>query len=151
MTDSLQNPAATVLVVEDNPNDAALVRTAAGRACPDIGFRFLTDGLQALAYLAGDGDFADRRAHPFPDVVLLDVRLPGLDGFEVLEHIRLFRHCSRLKVLLWSDAFDPCVAPLAKAAGAHDFVPKPSTFNQLLDELRRVADLARAPVACALA
>ena len=77
-----------VLVVEDDTDDVELLLIAA-RAAPDaVSFHIVGDGEQALAYLKGEGQFADRQAHPFPDLVLLDISLPGMNGFEVLAWIR---------------------------------------------------------------
>ena len=53
-----------------------------------LSFQYVNDGEKALAYLEGEGPYADRKAHPFPDLVILDLGLPSVDGFEVLEYIR---------------------------------------------------------------
>jgi CheY-like chemotaxis protein len=133
----------TVLVVEDNPNDTLLLHIAAQEVCPDVAFHFVANGYQALAYLRGEGEFADRQTHPFPNLVLLDLRLPGMDGFQVLKAIRALAECEHLKVLAWSDGLDPGIGARAQAAGVEHFVSKPFSFDQLLEEVSRVCALAR--------
>jgi len=78
----------TILLVEDEPNDAVLVQIALQKIIPGVALPVVSDGIQAVEYLKGSGPYADRSAYPFPDVVLLDLNLPLLDGFEVLRWIR---------------------------------------------------------------
>src|ERR1017187_5001773 len=104
-----------VLVVEDSTDDVELLMIAA-RTAPDmVSFHVVKDGEQALAYLNGEGHFADRHAHPFPHLVLLDLSLPGMDGFEVLAWIRQRPEFSALKVFVWTDSGDP-VAQIGRAS-----------------------------------
>ena len=69
--------AQNVLVVEDNGDDADLLRIAAEAAPEAVSFHIVQDGETALAYLKGESQYADRHAHPLPDLVLLVVSLPG--------------------------------------------------------------------------
>src|SRR6266446_1730283 len=87
LRNTLQAPR-VVLVVEDNPDDISLVQTGARNAeCP-FHFKFVEDGDQALAYLEGAEQYADRSEYPLPDLVVLDLNMPRRDGFEVLKWIR---------------------------------------------------------------
>ena len=118
----------TVLVVEDNADDAELLKVAASAAEDILSFHVVRDGEQALAYLKGEGPYADRHAHPFPDLVLLDLWLPGMNGFDVLAWIRAHPQFSALKVFMWTDASDPAVLDRALETGASRFVPKSVAF-----------------------
>jgi CheY-like chemotaxis protein len=118
----------TVLVVEDNADDAELLRLAAEKVRSGLSFHFVTDGEQAIAYLKGEGQFEDRRAHPFPDLVLLDLWLTGMNGFEVLAWVRQQPELKRLKVFVWTDAGQPAILDRATRAGADRFVPKSVVF-----------------------
>ena len=118
----------TVLVVEDNPDDVELLQVAAGAAPDAVSFHIVQDGEQAVAYLKGEGQFADRQAHPLPELVLLDLSLPGMDGFAVLSWIRQHPEFSELKVFVWTDSGDPGALDRAIQAGANRFVPKSVSF-----------------------
>ena len=118
----------TVLVVEDNDDDAELLRLAAERGRGGLAFHFVPAGEQAVAYLKGEGQFADRRAHPFPDLVLLDLWLPGMNGFEVLAWVRQQPELKPLKVFVWTDAGQREILERATQAGADRFVPKSMVF-----------------------
>ena len=117
-----------VLVVEDNDDDAELLRLAADRSRGGLAFHFVPAGEQAIAYLKGEGQYADRLAHPLPDLVLLDLWLPGINGFEVLAWIRQQPKLERLKVFVWTDAGQREVLERARSAGADRFVPKSVVF-----------------------
>ena len=117
-----------VLVVEDNADDVELLQLAA-RAAPDaVSFHIVPDGEKALAYLKGEDQFADRHAHPFPDLLLLDLWLPGMDGFEVLAWIRAHPDFNALTVFVWTDSGDRETLDRAAKAGANRFVPKSVAF-----------------------
>jgi CheY-like chemotaxis protein len=120
--------AQNVLVVEDNGDDADLLQMAATAAPEAVSFHVVQDGEQALAYLKGEGDYADRHAHPLPDLVLLDITLPGMNGLEVLAWIRQQPEIRTLKVFVWTDSGDPATLDRAIKAGANRFVPKSVSF-----------------------
>jgi CheY-like chemotaxis protein len=123
-----QSQSKNVLVVEDNADDVELLQIAA-KAAPDaVAFHIVRDGEQALAYLKGEGPFADRQAHPLPRLILLDLSLPGIDGFEVLAWIRQHPELNSMKVFVWTDSGDPKALDRAIKAGANRFVPKSVSF-----------------------
>jgi CheY-like chemotaxis protein len=117
-----------VLVVEDNEDEAELLRVAAEKTPEAVSFHVVRDGETALAYLQGKGQYADRHGHPLPDLVLLDISLPGMSGFEVLAWIRQHPEFGTLKVFVWTDSGDPLTLEHAIKAGANRFVPKSISF-----------------------
>jgi CheY-like chemotaxis protein len=122
------NQTKNVLVVEDNKDDVEILEVAARMAPEAVAFHIVRDGEQALAYLQGGGPFADRQAHPFPQLVLLDISLPGIDGIAVLSWIRQHPEFNKLKVFVWTDSGDPAALDRAIRAGANRFVPKSVSF-----------------------
>ena len=123
-----RDPIRSVLVVEDNADDVELLCRAASNASHAVCFHIVKDGEQALAYLKGEGQYADRKAHPFPELVLLDLGLPGMSGFDVLDWIRAHPDFNGLKVFVWTDAGDRGTLERAIKAGATRFVPKSVAF-----------------------
>jgi CheY-like chemotaxis protein len=120
--------AQNVLVVEDNGDDADLLRIAAEAAPEAVSFHIVQDGETALAYLKGQDQYVDRHAHPFPDLVLLDITLPGMNGLDVLTWIRQHPEFGSLQVFVWTDSGDPAMLERALKAGANRFVPKSVAF-----------------------
>src|SRR5580704_5873189 len=101
----IENP--IVLLVDDSKNDALLMRIVFERA----GFvqppRFAVDGNDAIAYLRGDGRYGDRAQFPLPTVVLMDLNMPGKNGFETLAWIRGQPAFRRLRVYILSASNRP--------------------------------------------
>src|SRR5215831_4825765 len=87
-----------ILLAEDNSDDVVLLEHAFKKAGVTSHLTAVTDGLEALDYLEGEGAFANRAAYPFPDVLLLDLNMPRKNGFEVLAWVRRDANCSRLMV-----------------------------------------------------
>ena len=81
-------PEAPVLLVEDDPADFRLIQRAFSKVDKRISVIRLSDGDEVVAYLAGDGPYENRAAHPMPSVLLLDLKLPRRSGFEVLDWVR---------------------------------------------------------------
>ena len=79
---------ALFLLVEDSESDAVLIRRAFVKGNIVNPLQVVTSGDQAIAYLKGEGPFANRAEYPLPELVLLDLKLPGIDGFQVLRWIR---------------------------------------------------------------
>lgn len=77
-----------VLLVEDQPDQASLVREALKEASDFKLLQVLPSGEEAIAYLAGEGRFADRATYPFPFLMLLDLNMPGIGGFGVLRWLQ---------------------------------------------------------------
>src|SRR5436190_21893329 len=84
----MRTTAKFILHVEDDENDVMLVQHAMEEARVETPVFVACDGLQAMDYLKGERDFADRERFPFPDLVLLDLKLPFITGLEVLKWIR---------------------------------------------------------------
>jgi len=121
-----------ILVVEDNPDDVFFLEQASKKACIACVLNSACDGIQALAYLNGEAAFSDRVAHPFPDVLLLDLNMPGMNGFEVLEWIRNDPRCTRLVVHVMSASSRDLDIQKAYDLRANSYVIKPSRIDELV-------------------
>ena len=82
------NPPITVLVAEDDESDYLLLEWALRKTKRDIQIHWVRDGVDAIRYLKGEGAFADRSRFPVPQVVILDLKMPGTTGMDVLGWIR---------------------------------------------------------------
>jgi CheY-like chemotaxis protein len=113
-----------VLVAENDENDVVLLkRTIDKLECPH-GFRFVPDGEAAIAYLEGDAPFANRLTNPLPDLLLLDLNLPLVSGFDVLEWVFWNQKLRDLKVIVWSGRNKPGDIQAAERFRVTTFVPK---------------------------
>jgi CheY-like chemotaxis protein len=93
-------------------------------------------GEEALDYLAGGGDFADRELHPFPALMLLDLQLPRRSGHEVLEWLRSRHELRRLPVVVLTSSREPKDINRAYELGANSYHVKPVSFDALLEMVR---------------
>jgi CheY-like chemotaxis protein len=130
----------TVLYVEDEESDILFMRRAFERAGLGQALRAVVNGRQAIDYLAGNGDYADRGEYPFPAVVLLDLNLPVMSGFEVLKWARGRPESQALPIIVFSSSSRHEDKDLARYLGANDYVEKPNSgrlFSTVVEGLRQ--------------
>src|SRR5438876_799725 len=89
-----------ILLVEDDDNDVVLIQHAFRKAGLREALKVVRSGEQALEYLSGEGDYADRERFPLPFLLLLDLKMPGTNGFEVLQWVRQTSDLKRLLVVV---------------------------------------------------
>jgi CheY-like chemotaxis protein len=122
-----------ILLVEDNDDDIFLMRRALKAARIANPLQVVEDGQQAMEYLAGNGQYADRTQFPFPAVVFLDLKLPMKSGLDVLDWIRKQPQFDNLIVLVLTSSSEPSDLKRAYSLGANSYLVKPPTAEQLLD------------------
>ena len=127
-----------VLYVEDEEVDRFLMQRVFGKVGLADALRMVNDGQAAMDYLSGTGRYADREQHPLPSVVLLDLNLPEVHGFEVLKWIRAHPTHSGLPVVIFSSSVWPEDQVRAESLGAEDFVAKPSGVDGLFAFVQRL-------------
>jgi PAS domain S-box-containing protein len=117
----------TVLYVEDEENDAMFMKMAFADQGMESALRVVGDGREALEYLSGTGKYADRKEYPLPSVMLLDLNLPQVSGFEVLRWMRNHPDFARTPVVVFSSSTREDDRVKALELGANEFVGKPSS------------------------
>ena len=130
----------TLLLVEDNNADATLVRRALSRAQIAHQLQVVPRGEEAIAYLAGSGFYSNRQLYPLPVLVLLDLELRGIDGFEVLAWIRSQDYLRHLQVVILSGSGDPNDFAKARAMGADSFILKTGDFKEVVQFVKAFWD-----------
>jgi CheY-like chemotaxis protein len=129
---------APILLVEDNPDDVLFIERAFRSTSISAPLRVLEDGVTAMDYLAGRGEFNDRAAHPLPALVLLDLNMPRASGFDVLRWLREQPKLRRLPVVvLTSSAQDEDIAR-AYDLGVNSYVVKPSGLKEIRDVAHQI-------------
>lgn len=141
----------SILYAEDQDNDVLFLELALKRANLPHVLTAVSDGAQALDYLAGAGVFADRVRYPFPALVLLDINMPKKSGFEVLEWIRKQAESKSLPVLILTSSDRPEDLEKARRLGADDYLVKPPTVSKLTELVRAVHARWLSENICALA
>jgi two-component system response regulator len=121
-----------ILVADDSADDVFLLQEAFKMAEATSQLHAVNDGAEALAYLKGEGAFADREVHPFPDVLLLDLNMPRKNGFEVLEWVRGNAACSRLLVYVLTASSREADVVRAYELCANSYVIKPNRLDDLV-------------------
>jgi len=120
-----------ILLVEDNEDDAFAFRWALKKAQITRPLFVVTDGKQAIEYLAGEGSFSDRSAHPMPSLVFLDLKLPYFTGWDVLAWVRANLPACPFSVVILSGSDEARDHERARELGAADYLVKPATPEQL--------------------
>jgi len=120
-----------ILSIDDNDVDGALLERAFKRTGVAARLFRVSEGPQALAYLAGEGIYADRESYPLPDSVLLDLAMPKMSGFDVLSWIRQHPDLNKTIVLILTSSERPEDMRAASKIGADAYLVKPSKFEDL--------------------
>lgn len=126
----------TILLAEDNSTDALMVQRAFKKANLLNPIQVVDDGDKAVAYLAGEGPYADRGQHPFPVLLLLDLKLPRRSGLETLEWLRRQEGLKRLPVVVLTSSKESSDINRAYDLGANSYLVKPVNFDPLLDMVK---------------
>lgn len=122
----------SILLVEDDSNDILLMRRAFRRAQIANPLQVVEDGDAAVAYLSGQGDYADRKHYPLPTLILLDLKLPRRSGLEVLEWLRQQSEVKRLPAVMLTSSRESSDINCAYDLGVNSYLVKPVAFDDLL-------------------
>jgi len=119
----------TVLLVEDDLNDIFLVKRAFKTAQLETPLQVVTDGEEATHYLSGHGKYADRDAYPLPKLIVMDIKMPRMTGFDVLEWIKNDGTLRRIPVIIVSSSNRPQDIDRAYELGANAYMVKPVNYR----------------------
>jgi len=130
----------TILYAEDEENDVFFLERAFNLAGSPHSLKAVPDGAQALEYLTGEGIFADRTRHPFPDLILLDINMPKKSGFDVLAWLRSQPRYNSLPALILTSSSRPEDMEKARQLGADDYLLKPTDPLKLVELVRSLQE-----------
>ncbi|MFV2007609.1 MAG: response regulator, partial [Longimicrobiales bacterium] len=114
-----------ILVVEDDRDHAVLIRSVFESRSRGTVMRIASTGREALDYLEGVPPYDDRAENPVPEVIILDLGLPGMNGFDVLSWLSVNKEYSDIPVVVFTASTDPKDARMAYSLGARSFKSKP--------------------------
>ena len=127
-----------MLIAEDDPHDIFLIKRALEKSGLPIKPRFFSDGEEALNYLLGRGPFENRKTYPLPHLLLLDIKMPGKNGFDVLHDVRTSPELKRLVAVMFSSSSEQSDVDRAYDLGANAYVVKPTDSRELLTLMHRL-------------
>lgn len=129
---------AIILLIEDNRMDVELTLDAFKEARLTNMINVVTNGSVALDYLFRRGKYSDREKYPMPNLILLDLKLPGLDGFEVLRQIKAAPIIKRIPVIVLTSSKEEGDRALSYDIGANSYLVKPVSFEGFLGVVREI-------------
>ena len=131
---------AVILLVEDSEDDVILIRKAFAKAKVGNPIYAVYDGEEAIEYLEGEGEYANRQEYPLPLLILLDLKMPRVDGFQVLRWIRARAEFALIPVLVLTSSEQVWEINKAYAQGANSFLTKPGDFEDYKQLARTITD-----------
>ena len=138
--------AGAILIVDDNPGDVFLTKRALFGLKANNPLYDVPSGKELIAYLQGNGVYQDRTAYPYPILLLLDIRMPGMDGFDVLLWLRNNPPHSYIPVVVLAGAGDTYQVKRSYELGARSFLTKPVSkvdLENLMEDFLRWSELLR--------
>ncbi len=132
----MNNQSNTILLVEDNPSDVELTKRAFAKEHLNIDIVVAEDGREALDYMFAAGKFAGRNVNDLPVLVLLDLKLPMIDGHEVLRQIRADERTHRQLVIILTSSKEDHDLAVSYDLGVNSYIRKPVDFRQFAEAIR---------------
>ncbi|MGA9697172.1 MAG: response regulator [Dehalococcoidales bacterium] len=127
-----------IFLVEDNPDDVVLTERALKKSHILNKLVVARDGAEALEYIFGTGNYSGRDMSKMPEVILLDLKLPKIDGLEVLKKIRADKRTKLLPVVILTSSKEENDLINGYSLGANSYIRKPVNFNQFAEAIRQL-------------
>jgi CheY-like chemotaxis protein len=124
-----------ILLAEDDENDVQMFRRAFQQLAIDSPVQVVSNGEEALAYFKGIGRFSNRAEFPLPDILLLDLKMPRKNGFEVLEWLRGQERLRDMRIVVLTTSADKKDIQKAYQLGAASFITKPLDFAEFREAM----------------
>ena len=131
---------ACILLVDDNRMDVELALEAFREVHFSNRIEVIRTGQQAIDYLLGNGPYADRDQYPLPDLILLDLKMPFVDGFQVLRRVKDKTPLRRIPVVILTSSREEGDRALSYDIGANSYLVKPVSFEGFIEVVRKVDD-----------
>lgn len=119
------------MIVEDEPTDALLLLKALQSHLADARIEHASTGAAALNYLTGCEEYANRHAGQLPQLILMDLKLPGISGFELLARVKSIDNLKEIPVVILTSSNESKDVRRAFATGANSYLVKPNSFSDL--------------------
>jgi CheY-like chemotaxis protein len=136
----LNNRSAVILLVEDNPADQRLTARALGNSKVEIDLRIANDGQEALDYLFRQSQFTDKSSSPFPDLIILDMNMPKINGKEFLKKIRNIPEFKIIPVIMFSTSEQKQDILDSYQLGVNSYITKPVDIKSFYEVFTRLED-----------
>lgn len=128
----------TVLLAEDNPNDLFLVKRAIRKANLAVSVQVVGNGEEAVSYLMGEGDYADTERYPLPALILTNLKMPRMNGLELLIWVKQQPNLQDIPVVVMSSSEEPDEVRQITDLGANSYFVKPLSVDALAETLKNV-------------
>jgi CheY-like chemotaxis protein len=125
-----------ILYAEDDPNDVVIFKMAFKRATLQHSLYVVENGEAAIDWLSGKGNYSDRKNHPVPDVLILDLKMPKKSGFDVLDWARRQKEFADTTIFILSSSDEPSDVKRAYALGATTYFVKSASYSDVIQYLR---------------
>ena len=134
------NEISNIMLVDDNKMDVELTLDAFKQSKMKNPIRVFNNGAPALDYLFGRDEYCDREKFPLPDIILLDLKMPKIDGFEVLRQIKKVEVLKRIPVIILTSSKEEGDRALSYDCGANSYLVKPVSFEGFLKVVKTIVD-----------
>jgi CheY-like chemotaxis protein len=136
----MSEPSKVVLAAEDEETDRLILKLAFERAQVSCPLVMVRDGQEAIDYLAGKPPYQERLVYPVPGLLLLDLKMPRLTGFDVLEWLALNREFRNLPAIVFSSSSHESDIQKARLLGAKDYMVKTPSLSHLVSAIKSLCD-----------
>jgi CheY-like chemotaxis protein len=129
-----------ILIAEDDENDALILQEALRKIGVRNPVHFCRDGTDVIAYLCAEGPYSDREMHPFPRILITDLKMPKMGGLEILKWLHAHPECNLIPKVVLSASKQTRDIQEAYKWGVNSYIVKPASYKRLLEILKLFFD-----------